>query len=233
MILGITEIHKCPKCKALFLKGTLRSGNTIGATYFTDGKMNAVMLKEFPKITKCDTCNKIFWLNKPIGEWLSKSEQRYYSFKFRKPKNFTQACFLSIYEYQEAIDLEIYKNKEEEIFLRIKLWHSFNDRIRYLSKTKDPAIFYNELYKNENDQVLFETNCHKLIEILNKNDENDLLLLAELYRNIGNFDECISILQTVSNPKYQKAADFIKNECENSNRFCREITFFQKEEQPF
>ena len=48
MLPGPTTIKRCPGCKGLLAEGTLASGNTLGATFWTDGKREAPMLPEMP-----------------------------------------------------------------------------------------------------------------------------------------------------------------------------------------
>ena len=126
MIPGPNLIYKCPKCKKTVYRGSLRSGNTLGAKLFSDGKRIAPMLPEFPFIVKCKECNTFFWLNdkNKIGKY-----SRWFNFG-KKWKNPDAAEFLSPDEYFEAIKSKIYKNKNEELRLRLNLWRAFNDRTR-------------------------------------------------------------------------------------------------------
>ena len=123
-------------------------------------------------------------------------------------ENPDSAEFLSLDEYIEAINFEVYRNKNEECFLRIRLWWAFNDRIRDGKK----------IFLNKNDKEIYELNCKKLIELLNKNTEDEILMRAELYRNLGNYIECINILETMDKDDYPILKDIIKKECENNNK---------------
>ena len=71
MIPGPDIIIACPTCHALARVFSLTSGNTIGASLWTDGKMIAPMLPCPPAITRCKTCDKIYWVAsaEEIGEY--------------------------------------------------------------------------------------------------------------------------------------------------------------------
>jgi hypothetical protein len=118
------------------------------------------------------------------------------------------AEFLSLDEYIEAINLKVYRNNKEECYLRKRLWWAFNDRIREGK----------EIFLNEKDKETYETNCTKLIELLDKNTEDGILMCAELYRNIGNYIECINILETMDKKDYPVLKDKIKKECHDNNK---------------
>jgi len=39
------------------------SGNTFGATFWTDGKRDAPMLPDLPEFVKCPHCKLLLWIN--------------------------------------------------------------------------------------------------------------------------------------------------------------------------
>ena len=210
MTFGPTEVHKCPLCRKLYLKRTLRSGNTIGARYYTDGKMIAPMQEEFPQITKCEKCETYFWLNNPVEE-LDDISNKYPEAVYSR--------FLTPHEYQESIELKSYTTLAEESFLRMKLWYTFNDRIRDMSPDSTDLIFTNTLFTNPTDSSIYEDNCLSLKNLLDKNDENKRISIAELNRNLGQFVEAIALLDSILDPKYKFAVSFIKRKCEERFRF--------------
>jgi hypothetical protein len=67
---GPDKILECPHCSAPSILPTLLSGNTIGATFWSDGKMVAPMLPDTPEITKCYQCGSFFWIEdaQVVGE---------------------------------------------------------------------------------------------------------------------------------------------------------------------
>jgi len=66
---GPDYIYECPNCGSLLKRGSINSGNTFISTLYSDGKMIAPMLPEFPNLTKCRKCDSILWLSemKEIG----------------------------------------------------------------------------------------------------------------------------------------------------------------------
>jgi len=215
MIYGPNEIHKCPECGKLYIKRTLVSGNTTGARYYTDGKMVASLMEEFPQITKCKNCFTIFWLDNPINEVHEGDDEN------EVYKDTLFASFLKPYDYLQSINMVLFRDQNEETYLRMKLWYTFNDRVRDLSSENDEKIFYQELFTEELDVVLYENNCRKLIEIQDKVADNRIVAIAELKRNLTLYDESIAVLDTVTTPQYQFAIKCIRNLCEMKNRYTR------------
>ena len=204
---GATSIYKCPNCGRFTSRGSINSGNTFGATRFSDGYMIAPMLPEFPSIVKCEDCKTFYWLNKDlkIGEYYFKCDND----EWKKADN---AKFLTIDELQEAINCKIYNSEQEQKYLRRKLWWAFNDKIRK-----------NDLQFSEEDAKLFEENCLKLLELLNKNNTDENIMTAELFRNLGKFSECHDILENITEKKYFLTKKTIEKECNIKNRKVTEI----------
>ena len=216
------------------------------------------MLPEFPFIAKCKECNTFYWLDNKnrIGEfedyeirdykkpkesntslldgimntsWLDDIMGEYDEHKYdhikskfenewKKPK---EVEFLSPNEYFEAIKSKIYSNKDEELCLRLNLWWAFNDRTRNGK----------EIFLTEDDKDIYESNCIALIEMLDKNEINDKITIAELYRNLGKYVECNKILNTIKDKKYAMFKKILKRECEKNNKNVVEISekYYEKE----
>ena len=62
MIPGPTLIIACPECDFLMQKDTIKSGNTLGTRYWSNGKVAAPMLPDYPAITSCGGCHAFFWI---------------------------------------------------------------------------------------------------------------------------------------------------------------------------
>jgi hypothetical protein len=184
MLPGPDYIYQCPNC-GKYLKGrSLRSGNTFGAELFSDGKMIAPMLPTFPDLTKCRKCDAIFWLSSlnEIGtdDWNSKNSEW---------ENVYYADFLGIEDLHRA--LKITKKKEDTIFIRQQIWWTFNDRVRVGKKT--------ELFIHENEKDLWEQNCNHLLNLLDKDNVNQKIMIAELLRNLGQFERCTNLINELPN----------------------------------
>lgn len=205
MIIGPICIYKCPSCQHLIKQDSILSGNTFGAKLYSDGKHVAPMLPEFPNLTKCPTCKHLFWLSKqeeyasytyetgPSAEWVNASD----------------AKFPSIRDYFIALENGLAEDNEEEIDVRMRIWWAYNDRLR---KSKN-------IFKDENDELRWTDNIHKLLLILNVEEDNDKVVAAELHRNLGNFDACIEIINSIKNDDLEWVKEKFLNACKEKNRW--------------
>lgn len=210
MIPGPRYIYECPKCSTLLMRGSLRSGNTIGASLFSDGKQIAPMLPDFPNLTKCKKCDTIFWLSemKEIGVCDAMKEEW-------KPEweNVNSAEFLGVTDLFRSLEMDTVKNdKEKEKNVRIQIWWTFNDRIRERKN----------IFVQKDDEVLWKQNCQRLIELIDTKDVNQKIMTAELYRNLGEFDLCMELINTLDN-KFDWVIEQFKVECENKNKLLIQI----------
>ena len=64
MIPGSNDIIGCPSCGTAHRLGSLSSGNTVGARWWSDGKREAPMLPSSPLVTRCRGCRRYFWLSR-------------------------------------------------------------------------------------------------------------------------------------------------------------------------
>ena len=205
MIPGPDYVYKCPKCSTFIKRGSLVSGNTFGASLFSDGKQIAPMLPDFPNLTKCKECDTIFWLSelKRIGtckKWDDGGKSEW--------QNANRAEFLDVTDLFRFLEMIIAKNdKEEEKEVRLQIWWAFNDRIRENRK----------IFIHEKDEVLWKQNCMRLIELLDPTDVNQKIMTAELYRNLGEFDECMKLINTLDS-SFGWLVEKFKTACENKNK---------------
>ena len=124
MIPGPNQIIECPACGKRQLRMSLRSGNTIGARYFSDGKRVADMLPEFPYFVKCPACDVFFKINNKVV--VGKTYDREI---IEENSKVYLVSFLTIDEYHHAINEGLYNGDENDILsLRLSLWRLYNDR---------------------------------------------------------------------------------------------------------
>lgn len=205
MIPGPKYIYKCPNCGNLLSKESLNSGNTFGAEQFSDGKRIAPMLPEFPNLTKCEKCNNFLWLDKlkEIGTYGWKDNQN------SNWQNADEAKFLEIDDYFDALKSEIVENKIDEGFIRKHIWWAYNDRRR------DGL----EIFIDENDELRWKENCIELLNLLDFSDINQRIMTAEINRNLGNFEKCISIINTIDNNDMEWLQEKFITECNKNNKW--------------
>ena len=205
MLPGPFKVYKCPNCTNLIYRGSLMSGNTSGAKSYSDGYRYAPMLPTYPQLVKCSICNTIFWIEKAEEKgsfelWFDLTNKTDW-------KNAENARFLSIEEYFQALALQLFENKEEEVYIRKKIWWSYNDRVRKGE----------ELYKSEEEKVLWTNNVNRLIDLLDENEIEQKIMIAELNRNLSKFEKCMSILRGIENPDFNRLKVMFEVECNKIN----------------
>lgn len=205
MLLGPDYIYKCPNCENLLRKASIMSGNTCGAKLFSDGKRIAPMFFEVPNLTKCKKCDTIFWLSKlkEIGtyDWGDSKNS-----EWQKADN---AEFLDIEDYYNAINKGIAENKEEEFIIRQRIWWGYNDRIRAGQK----------IFNDERDEMRWIENVQKLKTLLDQSDIKQRIMIAEINRNLGDFEACINVIQSIDNDEQNWLKEKIINECNRKNNW--------------
>jgi len=166
MLPGILNIKICSNCGDLIGEDVLLSGNTFGADFYTDGKINAPMLPEHYVLFKCPHCQSLLW-----SDDLQISE-------LDNQTNVAPYLTPSFNDY-------IYKLKEgdagREEYLRVKAWHVGNDQRRQKNSKLELSI----------DEI---NNLKELTGIVDSiNDGN--ILKAEIKRELSLFSESIDILK--------------------------------------
>ena len=172
MILGPDLFYKCPVCGANLHSYSLRSGNTFGAKVYSDGKMFAPMLPEYPNITKCGGCGTILMLSRlepfeeiaKISLWEKWKSLITGTRREAKPSPRYYECeHLSMDDLYRAIDVF----PEAELYIRLMIWRSYNDRVTRRifvdSTSEDLRANYNLLDSKE-----YKSNCLALLNLLNK-----------------------------------------------------------------
>lgn len=184
----------CPHCghKKEILQ--LISGNTFDAVQWSDAKLVAPMLPKASPVQKCPQCGKFYFLNEVESE-----EGTNYSLE-EGWLDFDDA----VKAYEELNDNS--DPEKSELLLLIVVW-AYNDIIR---DGREPLCEQAHVFKNIVGNALKQNvfSCN-------------LILRAELFREISSFDECISVLSTykpdeeflqqISNQILEKAKE--KNNC--------------------
>ena len=184
MIPGPAQYYKCPKCPQIMSRGSIMSGNTFGSRLFSDGKRISPMLPEFPTITKCYNCDYIFWLNSGQMCGLEQVD----------PNQVKRAGFLDAFGLNEAIKLGLALNSKEEVYLRQRIIWSINDRVR-AGQTK---------FSDSKSQSIWEENQLALIRMLDEKNMDEMILLIEVYRNMGKFYDSYSLVMLIHDFKLLK-----------------------------
>jgi hypothetical protein len=191
-------IRECPHCKVHVVQEETVSGNTIGATYWTDGKREAKMLPDHPLLAKCPACQRLFWVDEAVegdtGFDAAKGKQQVMAPSGKEMLEFLSGPALS---------------KDKEIYLRVRAWRSANDAWR-----RNP----NATQAFSKDQ---EQNLKALSDMLDEKEPNQRILKAEIARELGEFDECLGLLSQPFDERYGHAVGFIKKLAEEKVRGVR------------
>lgn len=205
MLPGPNYIYKCPKCGNLLENRSLCSGNTFGSKFYSDGMRISPMLPEFPDLTKCKKCQTIFWLSKlkEIGtyEWGDQQNSDW--------PTADKAEFLKLDDYFRALGTQIAENVEEEIFIRERIWWAYNDRLRNGQ----------EIFESATDVTRWKENVKTLLKLLDASAINDLLMMAEINRNLGDFESCIILLNKIEDEELNWVKATLIKECKRKNRW--------------
>jgi hypothetical protein len=188
-------IRECPHSKAHVVQEETVSGNTIAATYWTDGKREAKMLPDHPWLAKCPVCSRLFWVDEALevdtGFDAAKGKQQVLA-----PSEKDVLGFLAGPELPRGKDM----------YLRITAWRSANDAWRW-NPNATPA------FSKEQEQ-----NLRSMSVMLDETEPNQRILKAEIARELGEFDECIGLLSHPFDERYEHAVAYIKKLAEEKIR---------------
>jgi tetratricopeptide (TPR) repeat protein len=206
MLPGPDRIIQCPYCENQFRQRTLMSGNTFGATFWTDGKREAPMLPDSVIVSFCEECGRYFWVEdaEQIDEVQPDAEE-YPDAELLKE--------LTLEQYIEAFEKMEIKNDEDILFLLKQIWWKYND-----------------YYRNDEQEEIKQSIekripglLEKLMDYLDENNDDHLILKGELLRELGRFEKAIEILNKINEPEYDKAKQYIIELAERSISELREL----------
>jgi hypothetical protein len=181
-------IRECPHCRAHVAQEDTLSGNTIGATLYTDGKREAKMLPDHPALVKCPVCSGLFWVDEAVEVDMG----------FDAAKGKQQVMAPSGQELLAYLLAETALPKEKEVYLRLRAWWSANDVWRWVPNSK-PA------FSKEQRQ-----NLAALAALLDESEPGVRILKAEIARELGEFEQCLALLSYQFDEGYGQAVGFIR-----------------------
>jgi hypothetical protein len=194
-------IRECPHCKAHVVQEETVSGNTIGATYWTDGKREAKMLPDHPWLAKCPVCSRLFWVDEAVevdtGFDAAQGKQQVLAPSEKELLGLLTGPALP---------------RDKELYVRVSAWRSANDAWR---RTSNATPTFSK------DQ---EQNLHALSDMLDEKEPNQRILKAEIARELGEFDKCLRLLSQEFDERYGYAVGFIRKLAEEKVRVVRSIS---------
>ena len=206
MLPGPTIIRKCSACGQLIEESTILSGNTFGATYWTDGKRDAPMLPDSLWLVQCPHCQALVWLDEQ--EQAGEKEPWGADDTFEGSRPVAEPTHEA---YLHAL-AEGLPSAEKERYVRLRAWWSGNDTRRG-AKTRS-GLSEKEL-----------RNLEAFAELLDEGEGNDRLTKAEIMRELGRFDEAAGLLTEPFSEELSRAAAFIGKLVREENTQVAEMQF--------
>lgn len=196
MLPGPDEVIACPGCGKLLRVPTLASGNTFGAVFWSDGKLEAPMAPETPPATRCSGCGDIFWIEDAarVGAFDAWSRHDTACAEWK------QAPVIQALDNAglvKAIAATPGASAQRLRYLRIALWHCLNDPVRQ----KPGQAGTDAPQYGAGETELLEQNLGALVPLLDASQPEDRLLMAEAARETGRFSEALELLKDID-PDY-------------------------------
>lgn len=166
---------RCSHCGGRVIFWERSGGNTIGATAWTDGHLEGPMLlaARYPEYGPCPHCARLVWVHNP---WKQGQQLGHHELESRGAPSLGE---VTVAVCERALKAETLK-PAQELTLRLHAWRLRSDPVREGS----PAA----------DTPFDRENMRALTRLLSREDEHQRLLLAEVYRQLGEDEACLELL---------------------------------------
>ncbi|HPU52938.1 MAG TPA: hypothetical protein PK359_15370 [Burkholderiaceae bacterium] len=198
---GPDHFFSCPHCKTVLRRWTLGSGNTMGATLWSDGLLDAPMLPEPITVTRCPACRKAFFIDdaEDLGEHWTFATGRSSSGE-PLPAEFQTAPHVGDAGLRALASLVAHTSNLDRLrFLCLAIWRTCNDDVRCPPR-QGPAP----------KRAGFDSNLERLIGLLADDRGSDQLLKGEALRELGRYDQAVAALEDID-PQWAWVADQIRS----------------------
>jgi hypothetical protein len=193
-------IHKeCCHCESPIEILPLVEGSHTGSVLWSDGYMNSPMMPKQEIIAKCNSCNEVVWLidlpTVVIGEENQELKDK-----------ITGYTALNQQESFDILETEHYQElpTELQIYLRVQAWHFGNKQRR--GKAEQAPFTDVEL-----------ANMSALADLLDLQDPHSRVMKAELYRELGQFEQAMKTLDFMFDAQVEPIVDKIKKQAEQQS----------------
>ena len=215
MIPGPDQIIACPYCQGLEAHFTLVSGNTFGMRTWTDGRHIAPMLPALPPVARCHHCARCYWLA---------DARRVGSYERWSTGTDVNPAWEAAPSIEEPSEKECYaalagalaSDRDQERQLRTLAWWRRNDAFRAWDEDAPPQS------AGDMDGACRQ-NMEALLSLVGKTKKPDLLMRAELLRELGNFDAVREALDQVTQTRYRWVVQQIRALCDSEDVTVREL----------
>jgi hypothetical protein len=182
-------IINCPVCSKKYWIDFSIKGLNKRCGKWSDGFKEGDIVFYGQLLMRCDECFGYSWteVDTPGRNEIGNITESFSIEKLSENETIKELRPLNPDEYAEAIALRCYNSPEVEQVLRKRLWWKINDPIR-IGKQKwiDPKW-----------KTLFEENLESLIYRMQRNEQKNLLMLAEIHRELGLFAKAGNYLDLI------------------------------------
>lgn len=178
MIPGPANILSCPFCGGTKEVMSLISGNTYGATVWSDTRRDYPMLPEVSPIQKCPHCQRFYFIEQAKQNHSDGLDARF-SDELGK---LSLSELIEAEKQMEALSL----TKMQRWILNHQIFMAFNDCFR-----REPGKA--ECQPDDEQTRLYHTTIDELLEGMDQSENFDLFH-AELLRELGRFEEAREVL---------------------------------------
>ncbi len=208
----------------MYKQPTIASGNTFGARVRSDGRMYAPMLPLAPPIVSCPHCGNVFRFpdSEPFAEYdefmwrkllssenltaeqIEQKEQEEklaaeLAVRYQMAPIYKEVTATKCLDYLDRITLD---RPTEKNLRRFALWLANDERYpnsiprRFMDRRYEKLMSHatSDLPINKEMSPSAESNVKTLLCILDESIEDELILKAELYRELGRFSETFELL---------------------------------------
>ena len=206
MMPGPPRILKTPLLGTLVKISTIRSGNTCGSRYWTDGKREAPMLPDEPWLRRQPETDELFWTDEcdevdEDSEW--EDSENYRDVPYAEPP--------SADDYRRALDSGLAYTPEKQRYVLMRFWWAANDPVRHgEASTSLPPDFHERLTQ--------------LRALLDTTDPNQRLMSAEAARQLGDFAKAKELMNFQFPEGYSRAVALISEMIGKGDSALHEIT---------
>ncbi|HJV25656.1 MAG TPA: hypothetical protein VJ673_08210 [Aromatoleum sp.] len=228
------EVIACPRCESLLLRQRLASFNNFGSVYWSDGFASFLGVSPVAALGCCGICEGLFWFDdvarlgvmprEPISlRWpgwkrclaglmsnrLIDSEAAWKAV----PDAWHSAPYVESPRGRElwwALERGLASTQEREIYVRTRLWWAGNHPRRG-SRAEQPM----------SDEQVGQNMAALLVLLRAQPDEKrDAVVEGELLRELGRFDQAITVLQDSAARGSDRAAIIVERAREGKTDVC-------------
>jgi hypothetical protein len=169
-------------------------------------------------VVRCRHCADYYWLADAekvgtVERWRGEGQQRNPAWSAAQ-----EAEEPTEEEYYQALEGNCAKDHEQERTLRMLAWWRRNDALRFHAAGSATA------------SGACRRNLEALARLLDENGDNDRLLKAEVFRELGEFELAKEVLGRVGSPTYRGAVRQLRDLCARGDRCVRQLSFEESQD---